>query len=335
MKEKRSTGTTKRTKRWRVLVTPKEACESIGCVPADLLNSIEPHLTDGRVGDSERLAELLFDKDGVVLDLEAIDEEVLRASPRLRVISRFGEGCDAVDLEAARMHGVRVTRTRGVASSAVARHALALIFALTHHITENDRSLKQGLWMRRPNLPDGTEMVLGVLGFGKIGRALADLAAAAGCKVIVCSRGHLSADYERVKTIRELADVSQIISVHLPLTPTTRNMISKPVLKRLKGKYLVNTARGGIVDEEALLDSLKRHELAGYATDVFSREPASGVSKKVARHPDVIASPHIAAFDRATAAKMTVRSIENALFSLSGRHGRVNAYVREARRRNP
>jgi phosphoglycerate dehydrogenase-like enzyme len=295
-------------------------------LPAQLRDAVEVHRTDGRVDDPHKLAKMVADKDGVVLDLEPIQEGLLKSCPYLKVISRFGEGCDAIDLAAAKGLGVRVTRTHGVASSAVARHAFALILALLHRVTENDRNLKKDIWARIPNLSEET-MVLGVAGYGKIGEELARLASAFGFKVAVYSTKGIAKEHRLVKSVAELARTADIISIHLALAPETKGVISREVLRQLKGKYLVNTARGAIVDEEALLASLERHELAGYATDVFAREPVSGVSKQIAAHPRVIASPHVAAFDKTTALKMTERALENAVWSLKGEEKKVNAYV--------
>lgn len=313
-------------KRWKILVTPKEACESLNYMPHQLLENFELVPTHGRVSNSQQLIDFLGDKDAVVLDLEKITRDIFNNSSGLKVISRFGEGCDAIDLESAKEFKVRVARTRGVASQAVARHTIALILAITHHITENDKNLKNGLWIRQSNLSDAG-IVLGILGFGKIGRAVADFALALGLNVLIYSRRHVSKKYKIIRNMDDLIKRSDILSVHLPLLPKTKNIISKNVIKELRGKYLVNTARGGIVDEEVLLDSLENNELLGYATDVFLNEPIAGISRKLAVHPRVVCTPHIAAFDKVTAIGMTERALKNALFCLSNEHKKVISYV--------
>ena len=311
---------------WRLLVTPQEACGSLGLLPTALLEGVDLAATGGRIEETERLVSLLQDRDAVVLDLERITPAVLARCPRLRVLSRFGEGCDAIDLEAARAHGVRVARTRGVAAAAVAQHALTLLLALTHRVTAHDRRLKQGRWQREPN-GDAGALTVGIAGYGAIGGALASLASAVGFQVVVFTRREGALAHPRAESLDALVDQSDIVSLHLPLTPQTQGIISEAVIRKLRGKCLVNTARGGLVDEAALLRALEAGTVAGYAADVFAQEPPRGVSEALVRHPRVIASPHVAALDPGTAARMTVRAVENALFALRGAHERVNAYV--------
>ncbi|MDD4910377.1 MAG: NAD(P)-dependent oxidoreductase [Candidatus Omnitrophica bacterium] len=312
--------------KYRILITPKEACESLSRLPDSLLEDIDLTSTYGRVDEPGKLISFLQDKDAVVLDLEPITSGMLESCRGLKVISRFGEGCDSIDLESARRFGVRVTRTRAVSSTAVARHTLALILSLTHRITENDRNLKKGLWLRKPNISEEA-ITLGVVGFGRIGQALADLAAMLGFKILLYNRTTKTDKYPCAHGLEEIIKLSDIISLHLPLTAETSNIISGDILRELAGKYLVNTARGGLVDEGLLLEALKRGEIAGYATDVFSNEPVSDISRELAGHPNVVCSPHIAALDKITAINMTKRALENAVNCLNNNHERVNLYV--------
>ncbi len=314
-------------KRLNILVTPKEASNLINLMPAALLRQARITATHGRIYDKRKLARLLKDKDAVILDLETIDREVLNSCPRLKVISRYGEGYDAIDIKAAKELGVRVTRTRGVASRAVARHAFALTLALTHNITFNDEDLKKGVWKKRPNHSDGS-VTIGVVGFGKIGREIADIASKYGFKVVVYDEyGVKNKRYGTAKNLNELIRFSDVITLHVPLTAHTRNMISEKMLSGLKNKFLVNTSRGGLVDEKVLLRALDSAKLAGYAADVFEVEPISGASVRLARHPKAVCSPHVAAFDRDTAIEMTKRALENALNCLKKKHNKVVSYV--------
>lgn len=307
-------------------MTPQEACRSLECIPKTLLNRIEVTPTGGRIGDERQLAELLGQHDGVVLDIERVTADLLGRCPRLRVISRFGVGFDAIDLDAAQRHRVRITTTAGVSSHAVARHALALTLAMAHRVMDNSVSLKAGAWQRAPNWPVEA-MTLGIVGYGKIGRAMARLAAVVGFRVLLWSRHRKRAPYPTARTLDELLRRADVVSLHLKLTPETQCIIGARELELLRGKYLVNTARGGLVDERAVLTALNDGTLRGYATDVLCREPPTGISQELVRHPRVIASPHVAALDQHTAQQMTERALANVIHSLRGAHDKVNAYV--------
>lgn len=314
-------------KKWKILVTPMEACELLGTLPPDLKKRLELFPTFGRVSDGNKLATLLRDKDAVVLDIEHITPEVLKGCRNLRVISRFGEGCDKIDIAAANKTGIRIARTHSVSSRAVARHTMALIMAMTHNVRENDRNLKKGLWARQPNMSDSAS-TLAVLGFGSIGREAAELAYGFGFKVVVYSRRHPSDKrFIFVKDVNEAVRMADIISLHLPLAPETKHVISGRLLKQCGGKFIVNMARGALVDEQELLRALDEDMIKGYATDVFLTEPVAGASKKLARHPKVLCSPHVAALDKTTAVNMTKRAVENALYCLKNKHDRVIAYA--------
>lgn len=313
-------------KKWKILVTPAEACDSLNSLPCKLLNDVELIPANGRINNVRKLINLLADKDAVVLDLECITSEVFKRCSNLKVISRFGEGCDAIDLESAGIFGVKVTRTRGVSSLAVARHTISLILALTHRIVDNDRNLKKGLWIRQPNLSD--EITIGILGFGKIGKLVADLAGSFGFKILVYSRRQNFNGYNYVDNLEKLVNLSNILSLHVPFTSETKCIISESIIEKLKGKYLVNTARGGLVDEAALLKSLSKEDgPAGYATDVFTYEPISAISAQLAKHPKVICTPHIAALDKITNIKVTERAVRNAVYCLKNEHAKVVSYV--------
>ncbi|MFC1576475.1 NAD(P)-dependent oxidoreductase [Candidatus Omnitrophota bacterium] len=312
--------------KWKVLITPKEACELLGSMPAGLSSSIDTKPTYGRLQDRNRLVELLSDKDAVVLDLESITGDVLKHCPKLKVISRFGEGCDAIDLGAVKNSGVKVTRTRAVSSSAVARHAMTLILGMLHRVTENDRDLKSGLWKRSPNI-SAEGSTLGIFGFGKIGKELARLAEGFGFKILICDKEKMPCKYKTAHNLDELIALSNVVSLHVPLTDETKCVVSKDTIKKFEGKYLVNTARGGLVDESVLLEALVQNKMAGYGTDVFTHEPITGISGELAKQPNVICSPHVAALDKTTTIKMTERAIRNALHCLNNEHEKVDSYV--------
>jgi D-3-phosphoglycerate dehydrogenase len=226
-----------------------------------------------------------------------VPEEVLRAAPALRVVVCVGTGLDNVDLAAARERGVQVTDTPGAAVVSVAEHTFALLLALERHLTRADADVRQGAWSRGQYV--GRELcgrVLGLVGFGRVGREVAWRARAFGmdvrwsdAQVDLVPAGY---EWTRRATLEELLPQTDVLSLHVPLTRATRGLIGAPELARLKpGAVLVNCARGGVVDERALGDALARGSLRGAALDVFAAEPP-GESPLLA-FPNVVVTPHL------------------------------------------
>lgn len=226
-------------------------------------------------------------------------EVISRAGPRLRVVGRAGVGVDNIDLEAARRAGVAVVNAPLSSTLSVAEHVLALMFALARRIPAGDASLRRGEW-RKAEL-EGSELfdkTLGVLGLGRIGRAVAQRAAALGMRVV----GHdplISAEAIRQAgatpvDFDTLLEESDYISLHVPLDEQTRGLLGADELQKMKpGARVISTSRGGIVDETALLQALESGRLAGAALDVFEREPPG--ASPLLQHPAVVVTPHIAA----------------------------------------
>ncbi len=284
------------------------------------------------------LAQWVQGIDAAILGLDVVNEEVLAAADRLRVISRYGVGVDAVDVPAATRHGVLVTITPGANSVAVAELAIALLMALARSIPYHDRVAKLGKWSRVPGM-ELTGATLGLVGYGRIGREVAQRAGALGMTVLAYDP--LLGPEAFVGTPVTPCDLdtvlaaSDAVSLHLPLTAATHNLIDAAALARMKPTaYLINTARGGLIDEAALYDALVGRKLAGAACDVFSKEPPD--SAGLVALDNFIAAPHIGSATRQTAARMSLLAAENALAVLRGEHpqGVVNSEVyitREAR----
>jgi D-3-phosphoglycerate dehydrogenase len=273
----------------------------------------------------------ITDVDGAILGLDAVTEEVLAAAGRLRVISRYGVGTDAVDLAGATRHGVVVTITPGANSVAVAELALALLLALARSIPYHDRVAKGGKWSR----VQGMELAgatIGLVGLGRIGREVALRAAALGMHVLVCDpllppEGFAGLPVARCG-LEDLLAASDAVSLHLPLTDGTRNLIDARALARMKPPaYLINTARGGLVDEQALHEALAARRLAGAACDVFAQEPPD--AHGLVSLDNFIAAPHIGSASAQTTLKMGLMAAENALAVLRGEkpQGVVNPEV--------
>ncbi len=224
------------------------------------------------------------------------------AKGRLRAICRAGVGLDNIDLEAAHELGVAVFNTPEASTEAVAELTVALILALARRLPYADKSMKEGRWAKRELM--GWELAgktLGILGFGRIGQRVAELCSAFRMRILAFRRTRppgieavLARTGAKLVPFEELLRSSDILTIHVPLTPQTYHMIGERELNMMKdGAFLVNTARGGVIDERALLKALKEGRLAGAALDVFEEEPLSGVSLELAKLPNVIATPHI------------------------------------------
>lgn len=231
-----------------------------------------------------------------------IDAAVMDEAPRLRVIGRAGVGVDNVDLEAATVRGIAVVNTPGGNSIAAAEHTLALLLALARHVPAAHAALAQGSWERHRYL--GVEIagkVLGLVGMGRVGALVAARARAFGMEVRV-QDPYLSDDRARKLGVRKvdlatLLGESDVVSLHLPLTGETRNLIDEGALHQMKpGAFLINCARGGLVDEEALARALRDEHIAGAALDVFGQEPPG--DSPLLGLANVVHTPHLGASTR-------------------------------------
>ncbi|MDA8200893.1 MAG: D-glycerate dehydrogenase [Thermaerobacter sp.] len=279
---------------------------------------------------ADDLARELFTQDGLLCLLgDPISSAVLDQSPQLRVVANLAVGYDNIDLVAASRLGIVVTNTPDVLTEATAELTWAILLALVRGVVPARQALLDGQW--RYWSPTGFlgrglgGKTLGVVGLGRIGQAVAARAAAFGMSVVVLgSRGQ--GPYPRLEREAFLA-TADVVSLHVPLTTDTRRMVDESFLARMKpGAFLVNTARGGLVDEDALLAALNTGRLAGAALDVFDREPVDG-QHPLAAHPRVLATPHIGSATVETRAAMAERAVDNLLMALTGQRPRdlVNA----------
>ena len=239
----------------------------------------------------------------------AVGPEELEFLPDLRLVANYGVGYDRVDVAACRERGVAVTNTPGVLDAAVADLTLALILACRRHLVASDRFVREGRWRRgwaRPELlgRDLEGATLGVVGFGRIGRQVASRAQAFGMRIVFHRRaGGLPLD--------ELLRTADVVSLHVPLTPETDGLISRERLALLQdGATLVNTARGAIVDEDALVEELVSGRISA-GLDVFADEPR--VPEPLFELPNVVLTPHVASATVETRAAMTRVLVDNVL----------------------
>lgn len=260
---------------------------------------------------AERL-DALTGYDALVVGTELVGEEILAKAPRLALVQKFGVGLDNIDQDAAGRYGVAVRNLAAVNSGAVAEMAFGLMLSLARRITIGDRDIRGGRWPRLI----GTTLrgkTLGIVGTGAIGTALARLSAGFGMELLGCdvieSQGFRDAGGTYV-SIGEVLAKSDFLSLHLPLRDETRHLIGSAELTAMRPTaYLVNTARGGIVDERALLDALRAGTIAGAGLDVLEHEPPG--ESPLLKLEQVICTPHIAAYDDVTLLAMVDRCVQS------------------------
>jgi len=231
----------------------------------------------GGILDREGMKALLADCDGVILGVDPMDEQVISSAPKLRSIAKYGVGVDNIDMDAAKARGIAVSRTVGANAEAVADYAMALILAVARKTVTIDAQCRTGDWSK-VTTRDVSGATIGILGFGAIGRHVAQRAQGFGMTVLAHDP-FWDEEYAASHNIRRAAPEEiyarcDIISLHLPLLPETRNMIGPEQLAQMRpDAILVNTARGGIIDEAALLDALEGGRIYGAGIDAFAQEP--------------------------------------------------------------
>ncbi len=266
---------------------------------------------------SEQLRDLIPGYDGVILGLDSCDASVIERADVLRVISRYGAGFDAVDLEAAARKGIAVTNTPGANQNGVAELTIGLLFALARNLPAVASAAREGTWKREAGW-ELCDKVLGVVGLGAIGRSVADKALALGMKVLAYDPFYNEelVGGARVELDTLFAD-SDVITLHCALTPETTNLINGITLSRMKrGVYLINTARGDLVDETALLAALENGQVAGAAADVFRHDPPK--DSPLLKCDNFIATPHIGATTRESVQRMASGAARNLVAILRG-----------------
>lgn len=263
----------------------------------------------------------------VVTPTERIDTELLAAAgPELKVVANVAVGYDNIDVAAAAAAGVTVTNTPGVLDRATADHTFALILAATRRITEGDRLIRsREPWIWGPRMLVGLDVsagaTLGILGYGRIGRAVARRAQAFDMSVVATSRSRdpgTTEDGVMFLDAPTLLATSDVVTVLTPLTSETHHLIDAAALAAMKPTaYLINTARGGVVDEDALIDALHSGQIRGAALDVFENEPH--VNPGLLDAPNLVLTPHIASAGEATRDAMGILAVDNAAAVLAGR----------------
>ena len=258
---------------------------------------------------------------------DPIDAEVIESNPRLNVIANYAVGYNNIDLKTASSRGIHVTNTPGVLTEATADLTWSLIMSLARRVLEGDRLVRTGRWTGwNPTQLLGTDFTgktLGIIGMGRIGQAVARRAVGFGMRLIYHNRRRLPVRLEKkfeasYMPLSRLLAAADIISLHLPLTPETRHLIDRRVLDRMKSTaLLINTARGPVVDEKALVIALKKGKIAGAGLDVFEEEP--DIQKGLFTLPNVVLLPHLGSATVETRIKMGFMVIENIEAALKGK----------------
>ena len=255
-----------------------------------------------------------------IVSTDPFDAAVLAASPGLRVIARVGVGVDSIDVDAATAHGVAVTITPGANEATVADHTVALMLAAMRRICEHDGGVRQGQWNRTgrhtPWLLTGS--TVGLVGFGQIGRTVARRLAGFEVRVLVTDPVAPRERAVEAVSLDALLAQSDVVSLHAPLLSSTRRLIGARELALMRADaVLVNTARGGVVDEDALVHALERGRLRAAALDVFEEEPPR--ASRLLALPNVVLSPHNAGLSIPSIEEMTRRATSSVIEVLRGR----------------
>jgi len=288
-------------------------------IPSSVLNRLEAeHTVEVYSGESaisrEELLQQIEGKAALICLLtDPIDAAVMDASPDLKIIANIAVGHDNIDVAAARSRGIAVTNTPDVLTESVAEFTWALILSLVRRVAEGDRVMRAGGWKGWAlDFMLGSELrgkQLGIVGRGRIGRAVAFRAPAFGMTAVFAKHD---------MTLDQLLVTSDVVSIHAPGSATTRHLINKKSLARMKrSAFLVNTSRGSLVDEDALAWALDERLIAGAALDVFEREPE--VHAKLKTFDNVLLTPHLGSATRETRTAMADLAVRNVLAVLSGK----------------
>jgi phosphoglycerate dehydrogenase-like enzyme len=281
---------------------------------------LEIHLapkTGARTGAD--VARLASNAVAAIVSTDPFDREVFAAAPQLRAIARVGVGTDSIDLAAATEAGVVVMTTPGANRDTTADHALALILAALRRVVEHDASVRRGEWRRTGDMTpwDLHGATVGLVGYGEIGQAVARRLRGFDVALLVCDPVAQVPSDMPVVSLPELLRRSDVVSLHVPLTSATVGLIDANHLRLMpETSVLVNTSRGGLVDESALAEGLRAGRLRGAALDVFADEP--DVPSALAGLRNVVLTPHIGGLSERSIASMTERATAHVLDALSG-----------------
>jgi len=279
--------------------------------------------------EDEKVRQHIIDADAVIVRTATkLSRETIFAASRLKVIGRTGAGVDNVDIEAASERNIPVCNTPEANIGSVAEHTVAFIFVLAKYLFKMDESVRNSMFeIRNKYLPSDLEgKTLGLVGFGKIGRKVASICSSCFGMNIRFFDCYLSRDYNadfkyvRLFSMEELFSVSDFISIHIPYTRENHHLIDEKFISKMKPEaFLVNTSRGGIVDEIALINAVNSRKIAGAALDVFEDEPPKE-SSPILKCKEIILSPHSAALTKESSRRMALDAARGVADVLEGKN---------------
>lgn len=282
------------------------------------------HIRQDNIVHADQLAEMIDEYDGIIVGADILSREVIEKAARLKIIAKHGVGLDNVDLDAARERGIPVTIAKNSNSVAVAEQAIALMIALAKNIEYNSQNVKSGIWKRSvgKSLSGAT---IGVLGTGSIGKEVIKRAFGLEMKILAYDvypdenfLKRYNGQYANLETILSKSD---FVSIHLPYIPETKHIINKKTLHYMKSEScLINTARGGLINEADLYDALATGLVSGAGIDTFEQEPPTG--SRLLELKNVIASPHTGAYTNLAIDNMSRYALASVVDLIEGREVR-------------
>lgn len=308
----------------KVLITPR-GFANYGLDQVERMKSkgLDVHYNaTGKAYTQEAFKALAKDADAIIVGVDTMDKEMMEGCPKLKAVCKFGVGTDNIDLDYAKEHHIHVGRCVGSNSRAVAEHVLSMMLMEAKNLYTSVRDVKQHGW----NKPTGREIYgkkLGIIGFGMIGKYLAEYAYGCGMEVYAYDAFAIAEETARqyhaqISTLEDILTECDYISLHVPLLDSTRNMISTEEFRKMKkDACLLNAARGGIVDEEALYEALKNKEIRSACFDVYSSEPPRE-DDKLLTLDNFLLTPHTAARSKESEQRTCAMSTDIILEQLTG-----------------
>ncbi|TET10324.1 MAG: hydroxyacid dehydrogenase, partial [Candidatus Atribacteria bacterium] len=306
----------------KILITPRSFA-SFSDKPLKMLTERDYKIkrnNTGRPYKKEEMLKLIKDVDGIIIGIDELSAEIIEEANELKVISKYGIGLDNIDINMATNKKIIVTSTPTANVDAVADLAFGLILSLARRIPEADRKTKSAKWGKIIG-KSVWEKTIGIIGLGKIGRQVVKRAKGFEMNILVFDivKDKKFAQKYGIKyvNLEKLLRKSDYITIHIPLNDATRNMISYEELEKMKkDAFLINTSRGGIVDEEALYDALRNNKLRGAALDVYNNEPLRESPLK--ELDNIIMTPHIGAYTEEAIENMSIQAAQNLIDVLEG-----------------